>query len=424
MKLLLDNSGLHAAGRCLGLFSGEENKGLLSLNKEIINEIENLLNFIVQLVFSERIYILGSNTEGVTEKSDLLMRKLMNYGLEEDVFHFLPYEKINIERVCYLAGERSISSINSDVLKNTNSFSGLYPQMSKEVTNEYFADLHDLIVSNRTEEELIRRRICAIEAKVKGAVHLMILSHPELFKLIKNTVNSLDNWELKDTMKLHALLRIFFNDAIAETGLHDTYNTDDRATYSPNPLRSKMFLYLNYYQRLKFSLAHEFDKIIGKELRGALFSKELEITPIIGSLIIKSKGDPDGLFREALSLRGNTEYLRKTFSKFQKKLNSGEKGFQYVDKELGYMIRKYNNSMKKEPFWEKIPLLSAFFITDLGNIIELSKLLEPVSKIMKTLKSKSNKAITEAVFHYHGFYNEQYYNLLKSNCIKNIRKTV
>src|ERR1017187_137679 len=94
MKLFIDNTGLHAVGRCLeGEAKGEP-------------DIAGLLQFATQLVFSHELFYSAFPGTGVASRSHEVSEQVSELGVSSDVLRLSPFDAVSYERTLLAAAER------------------------------------------------------------------------------------------------------------------------------------------------------------------------------------------------------------------------------------------------------------------------------------------------------------------------------
>lgn len=88
MRVLIDNTGFHSAGRCLD----KTGLGLI--------DVKGLLQFALELIFSDEILISGFESDGILGRSKVIAEKLRSKGVEQEAIQIRYYSMEDYAKAC------------------------------------------------------------------------------------------------------------------------------------------------------------------------------------------------------------------------------------------------------------------------------------------------------------------------------------
>ncbi len=294
--LLLDNTGLHSAARCLD-GSNLQNDDLLGL-----------LNFASQIVFSDSIRLSTYESTGVSERTDEILDFLTKFekNTQEPVISKLErpssyYHQCAKKVADDLADELAVGmSFDSASLFKTSILQSA-PERISAITNQT-----NMLKRFRSLNAKGRETLIAKTRETKAGeipVYAALKSH-KLFEQVCEFQKN-NHWNVAHTFFLSHVVRYRLYQEIAS---QCDNHTQIEPVYSPSYSRGIIMKTLNNENpplNLPNEISNELDK-----LRTSLIGSSLGINSIAVALITSSKGDPKGIIEKAFELNIETKFLR------------------------------------------------------------------------------------------------------------------
>ncbi len=133
MNLWIDNTSLHCAGRC---FEGR-------IQSE--SDINDLLQFAINLVYSGRMFMNGFACDAVAEQTSQVVSVLRKCGLPEDAITITSPDEKRFAAICKSAAEKSAAILQFGFQAGRGRVIGIGPDMAKPKADKYTKDVHRLL---------------------------------------------------------------------------------------------------------------------------------------------------------------------------------------------------------------------------------------------------------------------------------------
>lgn len=278
MKVWIDNTGLHSAGRCLA--------GKATLDQHL----RGFLQLATLLIFSDSITYGDYEIEEVAETGQRYRQRLISLGVDPPTLTSRHVGQSAYGRACKatarLAAEEWPSHFDRCVSEAiVASFD--VPTGVKARENWIPAFVHGPNVDN--PEALLSSR------RATGAVEYMLSDSPLLRAAVAGTIDTAPNWGAAESYRLLSFLRSILNDQLAKQG---------KATYVPAVSRAEQ---LN--RESTIISAHVEQHL--KEMAGRWKPAAPSIPRVSLALLRRAKGDPAGVVSEALEMREKARWPRK-----------------------------------------------------------------------------------------------------------------
>jgi len=316
MNSLIDNTGLHSTYRTL------------TSNSKGTEDIENLFQFGMNIMFCEELNLGGFEHSQVYNKTNEILDFLSGLGITNELIKVGSYDSDLFTNLCQTTATNSINDVLDYTPKSVLGNIGLLPsninwdEPSGSITfDEIISEKYNLNDSQGIQKEFLN-------SKMLRAVHYMFSLNKELRNAIKKNRN-LDLRNKDDIYGLHIILRYRLNEQIAKSkGLK----------YVPSVARSKLVTYshMNFLQQLTEGI----DKTVETKL-----ATKLKTPSVINYLHNNAKGNPLKLIDFSLKAREKTTEIRKWLNKIgQEKDDLSINDNLLVSKEIEHLI----NLLKSE----------------------------------------------------------------------------
>lgn len=287
MHILIDNTGFHSAGRCL------DKAGLGPV------DIKGLLQFALEIIFSEEILISGFESYGILGRTEEIAEKLRSEGLEREAVQVRTYSTEYYAKACEEGAARLASDFDYTFTTQTlNDSVDLRAARPDLLPHELSVEkrVHDLIKRDRTEQELEEIAEASLQEKAAGSMAYMLSRCLPLWEKVRIAATS-DSWTPKTTEQLIAALRYYMNDSLAQ---------NESAYYTPAVARAEMLRSSNKAVTAAVAVSSIVADAVEK-----FKPKSLGLPSVSNVLVQKAKGDPTGVIAEAIRLRAMVTDLRK-----------------------------------------------------------------------------------------------------------------
>jgi hypothetical protein len=327
MKLWIDNTALHATGRCLS-GKGQDK-----------TDVDSLLQLASQIIFSDEIHFSADQNSSIRQLSLDIRGKLIDYGLDKSVIvaHGSDdYEHGCINAAKNLATDLQFSSYVFPLFKPRSNDEGIagisHPELPNGQLLKIRNRIHDFIIGGLSDYQ--RRTIIDATPKTRAdnADEYMIAACSELFEQIQSLAIQ-NGWKLENTEALIVQMRYYLNQELAHART---------ASYSPAVPRARVLSIQTsmIFQQIQIQ---EMDEVL-KHAVQKLEPKNSMIPSVANILVYQSRGNPDGIIKEAIAIRERALPLRKIlYSKikgddvedlYETKMKIREMG-QVLQKDLG-----------------------------------------------------------------------------------------
>lgn len=326
MRLWIDNTGLHGAGRCL---VGEAKTHY---------DVKGLLQLATLLVFAERIELNSFEPSEITATSKRFRSLIVDAGVEKNDLIIRETPKESYERACRAAAEFASEELAYRFSPDERLILGV-PQENIPRGAQFRAEYTEELARETNAATLESVRQSALESRAGGAIEFMLATSADLRTTVVELMNSYGEWSPGHTFQVESMLRAYLNENLAEQA---------GDTYAPAVHRADVIFHQN--QWILDKLSEEIDPVV-EELRG----EPLGIPSVIAALIDQSKGDPRGLLSEALKLRRKTGQLRSALSQLQAAAARGDGAARHkVQKEVKDLARGVRMDLGLESLWDAI----------------------------------------------------------------------
>jgi hypothetical protein len=332
MNLWLDNTGVHAAARCL------DGRAAATI------DIKGLLQFATLVVFSDQLNVSVFQQADVRRHTEWFGANLLSMGLEPKCLNLREYSASSFFQICRNAAENAASELHSvfEISSNRRQVIGLGPLVHPPravVPSESPLALVEQRFDSATYRDIAEE---AAARKADGACTYMVATSPSLRQAIRRTVrgNVPGNQH-----QLTAALNYFVNATMAER---------EQTTYAPAVRRAELI------RADTDGIAHRFDAAIA-DLLAKVRPLALGALPIAEAIIARSAGCADGVLEEAIRLRNVAAPLRAALSRRLRGISRGSFDF---DAALAAEISECTDLLAIELKLQKRPkLLDALDVT-------------------------------------------------------------
>jgi hypothetical protein len=300
MRLLLDNTGFHAVGRCLeSLGNGR-------------TDIDDFLRYASYLIFCEESWVSGCQPDAVTDRSDTISQFLKTLGVPEYLRSIRELSLAHLDHAMDQASKRVFEELElADIAPASHPSAladGLLPERRtlQIGVDDWFLEATNPMTKDSRLEELYQD---ATQASAGGWPVLMILRHGALRQELLSRVQH-HGWKPSDLIEFSVRMRYFMNQELAATG-------PSPLNYAPSAARSKLIA-----SNASFVL-DSVNRAISHASEG-LDPVTLDLPPVAMALVHRSKGDPAGIISEALALRDRAKVFREHCGKLIDDISSSQ----------------------------------------------------------------------------------------------------
>ena len=283
MRTFIDNTGLHAAGRCLdGNALGDV-------------DIRGLLQLATELVFSESVVVSGFEYEGTKEKSRIIRRELRRLGMPTEGLLIRSYRPHEYTKACRTAADifshefcLMFPPAAQDDWQMRAARPDLLPQESA-----YVHEVHQIVTGDLGDSDFQRLSAPCLAGRAASSIAYMLTTNDSLLQQVCQFAAA-NGWAESATSQLIAMLRYYANQELAGV---------KQCVYAPAVARAQLV------RRCSHRLT---DALSGKVSKAAslLVPRSLGVPGVAGALLIRSRGDPRGVIQEAVALREKASDLR------------------------------------------------------------------------------------------------------------------
>jgi hypothetical protein len=319
MRIQIDQTGFHSAGRCL------DHVGLGTI------DVRGLLQFALEIIFSEEIIVSGFESGGVLGRTETLVQRLRSEGLDSEAVQIRPYTIEYYAKVCEEAATRFADdfeyAFSVETVYESTSLLALRPDLlPHELAVE--ENVHALIKSDRSQQELEEIAETSLQEKAVGSIAFMLSRCHPLWLKVRNAAKS-DLWTPQTTQQLVAASRYYVTDSLAQS---------EKALHTPAVARAELLrasnkAFISTISSIVVDAAEKFK------------SKPLGIPSLSDVLVQKSKGDPVAVIAGAIRYRAMATDLRKYLSE---KLSVHEMDTPNWHHELQIRVKELAWALEKE----------------------------------------------------------------------------
>lgn len=300
MRLLLDNTGFHAVGRCLeSLGNGR-------------TDVDDFLRFASYLIFCEESWVSGCQPDPVTARSDEISQALKTLGVPEHLRSVRELSEAQLDQAMEQASNRVFEELELADFAPTSCQAeladGLLPERRtlQIGVDDWFLETTNPLTTDSRLRELFQE---GTQASAGGWPVLMLLRHETLRQELISRVER-QGWMPSDLIEFSVRMRYFMNQELAATG-------PSQLNYAPSAARSKLIASNASY------VLDSVNKAISHAAEG-LEPVTLGLPPVAMALVHRSKGDPAGIISEALSLRDRAKPFREHCGKLIQDMSSSK----------------------------------------------------------------------------------------------------
>jgi len=295
MRLFIDNTGLHSAGRCLA--------GQAKGNGEV--DVSGLLQLATQIVFSERIILSRFESQDVEQRSAFLRDLLVEKGLDENVIEISPIEEQEYAEACRIAANK----LSEDLQYVERSIERKTKPLLKTSTPDFHPSfkLHDRLINklltDRNADEKRKEFLeTALSYKAGGGTVYMLAASEELWQAVR-AIWPKSGFSSEEISLLDVYMRYYLNEELASFKSVDKQSP--RVDYSPAISRARLV------DKQRRSILKWLSKDMFEQITTRLIPKPIGTPSVAGVLTDESKGDPFGVIEGAIEYRAKAAPLRK-----------------------------------------------------------------------------------------------------------------
>jgi hypothetical protein len=328
MRLWIDNTGLHGAGKCLtsAAQTPYDFKGLLQLGTLI--------------VFAETMEFGDFEPEEIAETSRQFLEEMRPLGVDESIILVRTKSRDEYARACRAAAdfgaEELICQFSADETLVSIDPTATIPrgaQFRAERTEWIATQLED-------DSELARINETALDARAMGAIDYMLSGSAPLRRVVSAIIDREQAWSHGHTFQVESMLRAYLNEQLAQQ-IH--------ASYAPAAHRADVVARQNDW--VVNQLSNALDPIVEK-LRGA----PLGVPSVYEALIRKSRGDPRGVVGAAIEMRATAADLRSALRALQKTGSDNPASEFKIRREIADLARGVRMDLGLESPWDAVVL--------------------------------------------------------------------
>jgi hypothetical protein len=302
MKLFLDNTGMHAVGRCL------DKEGLGQI------DVKGLLQFATGIIFSEKITVSGFEREGMRDRSEYIKSLLIGAGLSKEVIEIKLLTHEEFGKACDVA----MSNLSDDfpfvfnelMLPQEIQIEALKPKFlpEEQATEDTIHTLFTyLVTQERKQQQLDDIYSTALKDPRLGLTLDTVLHSHSLWEQVREYSQEY-SWTPQTSKYLLTTIRYYVNLELAD-------NID--SFYSPAVARAELL-------RKKQPIHIELLSTIVKDATEQLSPTDIGAPRVATALVRKAKGDPMGVIKEAVYFRSLADDLRAYLGNKLEQYQSGD----------------------------------------------------------------------------------------------------
>jgi hypothetical protein len=288
VRVFVDNTGIHAAGRCFK----HKAKG---------DDVRGLLQLATFVVFADDIALSTFEPQGVAEETRDICSQLVDMGVPSSFLCINDIKAEYYEAICADAAKQASSCLNITFDPQANIPDGLAPDNLPLEMEDLAQKIRDLIWSPPRPSEAGEIQFRAIRNWEGGAVVYILAdgASKELRETLARVFESPAAFDANAAARLCAFLRYQVNECLAESLVNETLpgSVPVGRSYNYAPAVSRARL-VRESEMLLERLLRTVDDIVEQKR-----SRSLPIASVFQSLADRSKGEPAAVIKEAIALR-------------------------------------------------------------------------------------------------------------------------
>jgi hypothetical protein len=315
VKLWIDNTTLHGAGRCL-MGEGRTSRDLRSL-----------LQLATLIVFADSLE-LGQFEQGeVVAQSNAVRDSLLRLGLSSPALQIVPTTEDDYLAAAVATAQFAATELPFRFRADEAEVLGLSAFDMPQGTSFRPQRLPWLVNTVVDPEVFDQVATESVPEKAMGAIDYMVSTSADLRSAVRAVMDATEAWSDAQTFQVESMLRAMLNDSLAH---------QRQAAYAPAPHRGELVYRQNLW--LLARLGGVVDDAV-ESLRG----QPLGLPTLTYALVLKSRGSPTGVISEAIAMREKSSALRKSLMRLQQRLREDPEGGQLYAwrdiTELGQALR-------------------------------------------------------------------------------------
>ncbi len=373
MRYWIDNTSLHAVGRCM------DGRGQGEL------DVSALLQFATQIVFVDTVQFGLFEISSVRARSAQVHESLSTLGVHGSFVKPHEFSISEFASACHSAAEELASDLEWTAFTERptgTSFLALAHPDQSTLDPRILDDLHRLIVGSVGEDEIDTILKGTLQEKKAAGSDEYMLAASQPLRTILNEIASTGHWTRDDSGLFTVYSRFYLNQQLARRR---------GVVYAPSVARSRIVH--QSIQTLLAGLTLEVGRI-ALECEPVL----LEVPSIADILVRRGRSDPIGIIEEAVSARESTASLRAYLSSWilEGDMNSNEwRSARKEISELALAVRR-DLGLAKAPILLDAIELSGFGLTPKIRVGKLWEWLQyTITRRRITALSEFAKAMTD-----------------------------
>ena len=324
MRIWVDNTGLHAAGRCLN-----------GTAKNLI-DVEGIVQFGTFLATGKSIHLNGFEHPDIFSFSEETKDEIVE--LSSSKLEIIQEPSVNYRRACLDAAYRCANDFSNGIDLGNPAISDLKP--SKVPNKEMLSQITFAREVMKGSEKFNFTEIAdsALSKKAVGAFEFMLSSSKELREAFRTVFLSQTSWTNDEIYALTSACRMYLNEELSKYAAKGNGAVPGLAV-----ARARIVVKQNGYS--VSTLDDSFKRWIINATQ-----RPLPVPPLAALLVQRSKGDPRALLVEALSMREN---MVKTVGEYYSRINTFEWNTVGRDSQEDALAREISaaiaRKLKREP---------------------------------------------------------------------------
>lgn len=336
LRVFLDNTGVHSAGRCLDRTARgpADVAGLLQLCSAIV--------FAEELVYSDR------ESSPVRERTAEVLERIHDIGFDRHKVQRASLTEREWDGFCREVGDEFALDLDDlmPLAKVGPEVTALAPDLGLD-TGPPDGEVHELIAGELSSSRLEELGAQARELKGRGLVAYTLYRNRDLLERLRSRrVSGKDDWSIWDTSRLAAMLRVYGNTSVAQRL---------KALYLPSVARGEL---------LRGHATVVLNRLLGTmaEAASALTETSVGIPSVLLAIVGECKGHPEAAIEQALALREKAGGVRALLQRHTELLAGGQSV--EAQAELGREIAHIRKILHRELGLSPAPgLAGAFDVT-------------------------------------------------------------
>lgn len=246
-------------------------------------------------MLSETIIVSGFEIDTINRRSRAIRQRLRRAGVPADTLQVRSFRAYKYAKACREAAQSFADEFDfvfPPAMQSKSPIRAARPDMDPK-ESRHTQQLLSLVRGDSNNDNLECAADPALRERAMGSMAYMLATCPRLRRKVQDCAHTTE-WSEETTGQLVAALRYYANRELA--AIKD-------CIYVPAVARAE--LVRDYTQLLSRRLS-----AVVTEAASKLMPRSLKVPGISGALLIRSKGDPEGVVQEALSLRNTASELR------------------------------------------------------------------------------------------------------------------